>query len=434
MRRFLMAGAVGLAGLLAVSCSTTPTTGGAARGTTPGSAPVSSGGARVEPTKDEVTPLIVTPIGELIPVKGSDERYHVAYELEILNYSPRDAEITTIETVDASSDRVVSTIAADEVLARSILVGSASATPQPVTGVPAGRTVLVLIDDSYATRGEVPSEVVHRIRADFAPPRADQAPYVGQLFPSTVTQTTAPLRLGAGEPLRIGAPLEGDNWLAVNACCDDLNPHRGAMLPMSGRINATERYAIDWIQIDPARAEEMIAQRLMPSFTGDRAANASYLAYDEPLLAVADGTVTSTVDSYDDAIPPDVTPGLAVDELGGNTVIIDLGGGFYAFYGHVVRGSITVKPGDKVTKGQVIGRLGNTGNSTEAHLHFHIMRGPTPLGSTNWPYEIESFDLAGSFSEAGIATTTTGPRRDALILVNDLTSFPKVTAGVRGAP
>ena len=58
--------------------------------------------------------------------------------------------------------------------------------------------------------------------------------------------------------------------------------------------------------------------------------------------------------------------------LAGNHVILDIGGGRFAFYAHLQPGSLRVKLGDKVRRGQVLGLVGNSGNSTEPHLHFHI--------------------------------------------------------------
>ena len=385
--------------------------------------------ATEEPTSDEMTPLLVSSLGDPVPVLGADDRYHLVYELEVLNAAPRDATIQSIETLDADSDVALATIDADEIVARTVLAGSAPATPTPVESIPAGRTISILMDDTFAARGDVPDAVRHRIRATFAAPAADQAPYAAAIYPDEVTSVTGEVRTSAGEPLRIGSPLQGDGWIAVNACCE-LTQHRGAMLPMAGRLHATERYAIDWIQIEPDRVEQTLAEGLLPSFDGDPTRNESYLAYGQPLLAVADGTVVDVVDGLDDATPQELPAHLALDELGGNLVILDLGDGYYAFYAHVQRGSVPVKVGDRVRRGDVVGRLGNSGNSTEAHLHFHISRGPTPLAATNWPFVIAEFDVVGSLTETGLVPDPTpGPRKDQLILVRNVTSFPMVVDG-----
>jgi murein DD-endopeptidase MepM/ murein hydrolase activator NlpD len=198
-------------------------------------------------------------------------------------------------------------------------------------------------------------------------------------------------------------------------------------VPLAGRINAAERYAIDWIQVDPGRVgDPSIPEGLLPSFEGDPSRNESYLAYDEPLLAVGDGTVVEVHDTLADGTPQTLPQGLPIPELGGNYVVLDLGRGFYALYGHARPGTITVKQGDHVERGDVVGRLGNSGNSTEAHLHFHVMRGPTPLASTNWPYEISDFDVVGSFGDEGfVEEPAPGPRHDELPLALNVIDFPE---------
>ena len=90
------------------------------------------------------------------------------------------------------------------------------------------------------------------------------------------------------------------------------------------------------------------------------------------LLAVADGIVAATKDS----IPENPVGGRAVKidlvTVGGNFVGIDIGNGRYALYAHVQPGSLRVKVGDHVKRGQVVALLGNSGNSTEPHVHFQI--------------------------------------------------------------
>src|SRR5690606_7933718 len=82
---------------------------------------------------------------------------------------------------------------------------------------------------------------------------------------------------------------------------------------------------------------------------------------------------------------------ITMRNIGGNHVIIDIGGGLYAFYAHLAPGSIQVKVGDQVKRGDVIAHLGNTGNSTMPHLHFHILDKPLALGANSIGYVFESY-------------------------------------------
>jgi Peptidase family M23 len=70
-----------------------------------------------------------------------------------------------------------------------------------------------------------------------------------------------------------------------------------------------------------------------------------------------------------------------LDQYGGNHIVQDIGDGNHAFYAHLKPGSIRVKVGDRLTTGQTIASVGNSGNTRAPHLHFHLMRTPDPLMS-----------------------------------------------------
>jgi murein DD-endopeptidase MepM/ murein hydrolase activator NlpD len=76
-------------------------------------------------------------------------------------------------------------------------------------------------------------------------------------------------------------------------------------------------------------------------------------------------------------------------------VILDIGGGNYALYGHFQPGSVRVKEGVRVRRGDVLGLVGSSGNSLGPHLQFHVMDGPLPLASNGLPYVLDSFTVTG---------------------------------------
>ena len=102
------------------------------------------------------------------------------------------------------------------------------------------------------------------------------------------------------------------------------------------------------------------------------------------------------VDKYPDEKPGVLDPHLTLKDAGGNHVIVNIGGYRYAFYAHLKPNSITVEEGDNVRRGQVFARLGNSGNTTAPHLHFHVMDAPLPLGAEhNLPYVFDLFRYQG---------------------------------------
>ncbi len=246
---------------------------------------------------------------------------------------------------------------------------------------------------------------------------------------SSVTERTGEVTLGTGEPITLAPPLAGDRWLAANGCCA-ASPHRRAVLPIDGRFAPFERFAIDWLRVDPDLDPASLPEPgMLPSISGsaDATTNDAYLAYDEPLLAVADGTVVKVVDGRAEQAPHTDPQGLQLDEFGGNYLLLDIGDGFHAFYAHLKGGTFEVQQGDQVERGAVLGRLGNSGNTTEPHLHFHIGREATPFTATNWPYEFSAFDVTGALDPADFAVTetpTSGSKSDALPLQWDVVTFP----------
>lgn len=90
---------------------------------------------------------------------------------------------------------------------------------------------------------------------------------------------------------------------------------------------------------------------------------------------------------------------MTAENAGGNWIVVDIGGGHFAFYAHLQPHSLTVKAGDRVRPGEVLGRLGNSGNSTAPHLHFHLMDGPSPLASNGLPYELTHFSSPGTVTD-----------------------------------
>jgi len=98
-----------------------------------------------------------------------------------------------------------------------------------------------------------------------------------------------------------------------------------------------------------------------------------------------------------------------------------------AFYAHLQPGSLRVKRGDKVRTGQVVGLVGNSGNSTEPHLHFHLSDGNSPLGSEGIPYIHGSFELVGRCTRfgSGCERSAPAPLQRELPMANMLVRFPQ---------
>jgi murein DD-endopeptidase MepM/ murein hydrolase activator NlpD len=162
---------------------------------------------------------------------------------------------------------------------------------------------------------------------------------------------------------------------------------------------------------------------------GDGSHLTDYYAYGRDVLAVADGVVVEVSTDATEANDRLRQPGESeeaywkrtVEEQNklltkgyklpfGNYVVIRHAGGEFSHYGHLKQGSVRVKAGDAVTRGQAIAQLGHTGNSTEPHLHFQLTDGPDSLYSRGVPITFKNIvDLLGSEGsapQAGSIVTT----------------------------
>jgi len=108
------------------------------------------------------------------------------------------------------------------------------------------------------------------------------------------------------------------------------------------------------------------------SYKTDGRSNTDYYAFGEKILAPADATVVLAVDGVADNVPGTVN----TMYVPGNSVILKTANNEYFFFAHFQQNTVNVKDGDVIKQGQLLGRCGNSGNSSEPHLHFHIQDAP----------------------------------------------------------
>jgi hypothetical protein len=330
--------------------------------------------------------ITVTPANRPHPVTGTDNRVHLAYELLIVNPGSLFITLGEVEAVDPDGHSLWS-------LSGGHLAAMTKRYAGPDGTLPPGGGAFVFMDVSFAAEESMPAEIAARITATRHAADANNQPIplpADAPFPSGFTFIGA--RTTVGPPaIAIESPLRGGGWLAVNGCCDSITSHRGAVMAVNGALRIPERFAIDWVQLDGTNR----------AFNGDPARLTSYPYYGTPVLAVADGIVVNRYDDADEQVPGRPATGITTENIGGNMLVVDIGAGAFAFYAHLQKHSLTVKLGDHVTTGQQLGLLGNTGNSTAPHLHFHVMDGPSPLNANGLPYVFRHFRLRGTLDPAG---------------------------------
>ena len=128
-----------------------------------------------------------------------------------------------------------------------------------------------------------------------------------------------------------------------------------------------QRYAYDFVIMKENR-----------SYESDPTLNESYFAFGKEYLAPADGVVVSMENNVEDNEPVGI---FNEEQPLGNYVILDHGNEEFSYLVHFKHQSIVVKQGDKVKQGDLLGLVGNSGNSSEPHIHFHVANSPDPMNS-----------------------------------------------------
>lgn len=306
------------------------------------------------------------------PVRGVDG-VHLVYELHVLNVDRRPVRLTRVDVLD--DDGHVLQTQEDSVLLRNLWRGLAVRNLAERTRIDGGMWAIVWLWVTVPDTAAVPDALRHRLTLQY-----DDVS--GSRTTAIETGTTVP----GPEAIVIGPPLRGGYWRAGN-----ISNSAGHRRGFDGTI--TERFAIDYARVDDFGRNSTI----------DLFDNGNHYDFGADVLAVAEGVVVAAADSMSEHTvgrqPPRSWPA-----TGGNYVDIDLGQGRFATYMHLQSGSVRVRAGDTVTRGQVIGRVGNTGASVAPHLHFQLNAVPWPAGrvreatsAEGIPFVHPSYELVGQF-------------------------------------
>jgi len=190
--------------------------------------------------------------------------------------------------------------------------------------------------------------------------------------------------------IAIDPPLAGGPWVAIYSPLL-VGGHRTALYTLDGRARIPGRFAIDWIR--PPREGNGRVEGRAGVQAGDN-------GFGTDVLAVGDARVATAIDDMPD-LPPDALSPLQpvpLERASGNYIALDLGGGRFAFYEHLRQGSVKVRTGDLVTRGQPIAQLGSSGStSIGPHLHFHVTDANSTLAAEGMPFVFRQLEHLGAY-------------------------------------
>jgi len=318
---------------------------------------------------ETITPLLLAVQDAPIPFTGSDGRMHLVYELGMTNFS---SAAIVVEKVEVIGDGITLEILDTVTVAERLQPAGQRESAGTLAGSARANLFLHLV---LAAGAKVPSELSHRLalRVSAAPPGHQELNETG----GTIAVDRQPVAL-------ISPPLRGEGYISADSCCDSTR-HMRAALPVNGRVWIAQRYAVDWEQLNAGGR----------IYSGPRDKLESYAIFGQAVLAVANALVVTVIDGQPEQTPGAYPTNIPIEDADGNSVILDLGNRRYALYAHMQPGSIKVHRGEHVHPGQVIGLVGDTGNSIVPHLHFQVTNGPSSLASNGLPYEITEFEVTG---------------------------------------
>lgn len=345
---------------------------------------------------------------------GSDGARHLAYELHVTNYYSDTGPLSLdgVDVLDADATTPLLRLSGAELAGMS--------KPQPKEGskpvVDPGKRIVVYVWLTLQPGASAPKQLRHHLDLGAA-----GNAFVVDGVPVSVDARAVPV---------IGAPLRGGRWLAHEGPGAAQSHHWGSLVAINGTLTIPQRFALDLVGVDDA------GHALRPSATDlQKTTYQDWVGYGAEVIAVADGTVVGARDGEVDNKPftPQPEPkSLTTNDLFGNYVVIDIGSKAFAGYAHLARGSVRVKVGDRVHRGQVIGRLGQSGNSSGPHLHFQLADAPTFEGSEGIPYVFSNYTYYGPEAEAQLfgqgerwKATATEARKAQLPLNDVVVGFPE---------
>ena len=306
-------------------------------------------------------------------VKANDKTV-LSYEVEITNAYHNSIFISKVEVIDYETNIVIETFDSTYLVIHLL---------RP--GVRSFDDVLEMKTSSFGVANlwleldgtEIPANIFHRVSFKLIDDD-------GELQEASTDLTL--VKFPEQTNLKIGLPFRKGKWFYI------ADAHRDVRLITEGVPTFPQRYAIDWVALTNQSKLVLDSTKTIEAFK----------TYQEDLLAVSDATVVFVKDNIpeNDPFGNRLVVQITRETVGGNYVVLDIGNGIYAFYGHLVPGSLTVKIGDKVKKGDVIGKLGNSGNSHGPHLHFHLeTKSKYPLGGEGVPFIFDNFKQLACYED-----------------------------------
>ena len=301
---------------------------------------------------------------------------YLGYELHVTNMRREPVALERVAVFGDTAPSPIADLAGDELTQRLGRPGFPRTAPDPQLIGPGQRSVVYFW---FGVPPTLPRTVTHGVTVSFGDSPARRRLEV----------RSRAVDVSEDRPVPIAPPLAAGPWVAIY---DPLlmGGHRTTFITVDGAARIPARFAIDWIRA-PATAGGTAGT---PNSEPDRNGFGAHV------LAVADAGVAAARDGL-----PDLPPGVSrpaqsppLDEESGNYVILEIAARRYVVYEHLRQGSVRVRVGQRIRRGEPIAELGSSGStSIGPHLHFHVADARDTLAAEGMPFALTRFTLLGAY-------------------------------------
>ncbi len=297
------------------------------------------------------------------------DRSLLVYEVHLTSFARNPLQLLQVEVISEPGGQVLQALAGSDLVQALGVVGGPPDSRER-SRLDAGLRTIVYLSVPVA-EASPPTVLSHRVRFRTAD-GAEAVASGGRVGVDPRRSTT------------LAPPLRGGPWVAVYDPAMERG-HRRVVYATQGRAVIPGRHAIDWMT--PRASPEGMPANPWQHTNG----------FGAEVLAVADAKVVAVRDDLKEPEAGAERPRTGLADAPGNAVTLLLPDGRYAHYEHLAPG-VLVKPGDRVRQGQVIGRMGSTGQASRPHLHFHVSDASSALDAEGQPYPLRGWRPVGRYS------------------------------------
>lgn len=302
------------------------------------------------------------------PIQANNNT-HLFYELNVLNNFKAPLDLKKVEIFNVSEPELPIAIF-DSIYINENFERPGLKIENDLNLISANQFGILNLNLEFKDNKTIPKKIFHKLHF-----KVEKGNGESIMYPMETTIIDIPNKTN----LTLGLPFnKKGKWLYES------EGHKNSRFLAEGRATYPQRFAVDWIFVD--KNGEFAKSNIKE--------NENWHTYGLEIVSVADGVVVDIKDEIieNEPLSEEMAVRITRETIGGNYVIIDIGNDLYTFYGHLIPNSLKVSIGDKVKKGQVIGLLGNSGNSDLPHLHFHLeSKSNVFFGGEGMPYHIKEF-------------------------------------------